>query len=278
MREVLGGLSVTGVRTNLGFLRWLVSHPQVEMGNLSTRFIERYYRPGAFAFAPVHVILAGAAVRLLSEDYGEPGANPIGVWQANAWRQARQGLNVTLLIEGHSYSVTLSRAGGAPDEWLAVARQAETTLTEQVVRLKLRPATDASARFDRVPPVAQVQLPGEPLHSIEYGWGPDDTVSLIWEGSEYLVRAAPPHSTERLEKNIHLRDEDSLESPMPGKVLRVLVAPGDAVEEEQPLVIIEAMKMEFTVRAPHDGSVLVVKYSEGDQVAVGDILVELDKN
>jgi biotin carboxyl carrier protein len=38
------------------------------------------------------------------------------------------------------------------------------------------------------------------------------------------------------------------------------------------------MKMEFTVRAPHDGSVAEVKYKEGDQVAVGDILVELEKS
>jgi 3-methylcrotonyl-CoA carboxylase alpha subunit len=278
MREVLGGLSIGGVRTNLDFLRWLVGHPQVEMGNLSTRFIERYYRPGAFAFAPLPVILAGAAVRLLSEDYGEPGAPPLGVWQANAWRQAGQNLNVTLLIEGHLYSVSLSRASADPGSWQAEVKQTDTFLAQQMVRLKLSPQSNVSAHFDNVPPVVQVELPGEPLHSIEFGWGPGDVVSLIWEGREYIVRAAPPLATERLDKSVHLLNEDSLESPMPGKVLRVLVAPGDQVSEEQPLVIIEAMKMEFTVRAPHDGSVVVVKYKEGDQVAVGDILVELNKH
>lgn len=278
MREVLGGLSVEGVRTNLDFLRWLVGHPQVEMGNLSTRFIERYYRPGAFAYAPTEVILAGAVVLLLSEDYGEPDAPPIGVWQANAWRQAGQSMEGAFLIEGHPYTVTLSRSGDAPDMWNSMIKQGDTVLAEQVVRLKLRPQPDVSPRFDNVAPVVQVELHDEPLRSIEFGWGPDDVVSLIWEGREYLVRPALPLSTERLNKALKVNDEDSLESPMPGKVLRVLVEPGDKVEAEQPLVIIEAMKMEFTVRAPHDGSVAAVKYKQGDQVAVGDILVELDKH
>ncbi len=278
MQEVLGGLSVGGVRTNLDFLRWLVSHPQVEMGNLSTRFIERYYRPGAFVLAPVQVILAGGSVLLLSEDYGEPGVPPIGVWQANAWRMAGQRLDATLMIEGHPYGVSLSRSGFDNAEWRSEIRQGDTILLEQEVRLILRPQPDVSTHFDKVAPVVQVALPGEPLHSIEYGWGPDDVVSIIWEGREYLVRSAPPLSTERLERSVHLQDEDTLESPMPGKVLRVLVSPGEQVSEEQALVIIEAMKMEFTVRAPHDGRVVVVKYGEGDQVAAGDVLVELDKH
>ena len=64
---------------------------------------------------------------------------------------------------------------------------------------------------------------------------------------------------------------------MPGKILKVFVKSGDAVAEEQPLVIIEAMKMEFTVKAPHEGKVSKVHYDEGAQVAVGDILIELEK-
>jgi pyruvate carboxylase len=63
---------------------------------------------------------------------------------------------------------------------------------------------------------------------------------------------------------------------MPGKVLKVMVAVGDRVSDEQPLVIIEAMKMEFTVRAPHAGHVAAVHFAEGAQVAAGDILVELE--
>lgn len=278
MREVLGGLQVGGVRNNLDFLRWLVNHPQVEMGNISTRFIERYYRPGAFAVVPLQVILAGAAVRLLSEDYGEPDEPPISVWQANTWRQAGQEVEDGILIDGHAYHVSLSRTGTEPGTWRAEVTQGETVMATHEVRIKIRPQADVSANFDTVPPVVQLQLPGEPVLSIQYGWGPEDVVSLIWERREYLVRSAPPLSSEHLNTAVHLSNEDALESPMPGKVLRVLVAAGDKVSEEQPLVIIEAMKMEFTVRAPHEGSVAAVKYNEGDQVAVGDVLVELDKD
>lgn len=277
MREVLGGLQVEGVRTNLDFLRWLVSHAQVDMGNLSTGFIDKYYRPGAFLFAPVPVTVAGAAVLLLSEDYGEPAAPPLSVWSANAWRLALQGLSGDFLIEGHTYNVSLSRTGDDPVMWQTKVQQGENVLLDAQICLKLRPQPEGAATFDRVPSVVQVELPDAPLYSLEYGWGADDRVSITWDRREYLVQSAPPLSTERMNTNVHLSDDNSLESPMPGKVLKVLVASGDSVEEEQPLVIIEAMKMEFTVRAPHSGTVAAVKYKEGDQVAVGDILVELNK-
>lgn len=277
MREVLGGLQVEGVRTNLDFLRWLVSHAQVDMGNLSTGFIDKYYRPGAFLFAPVPVTVAGAAVLLLSEDYGEPAAPPLSVWSANAWRLALQGLSGDFLIEGHTYNVSLSRTGDDPAMWQTKVQQGENVLLDAQICLKLRPQPEGAATFDRVPSVVQVELSDAPLYSLEYGWGADDRVSITWDRREYLVQSAPPLSTERMNTNVHLSDDNSLESPMPGKVLKVLVASGDSVEEEQPLVIIEAMKMEFTVRAPHSGTVAAVKYKEGDQVAVGDILVELNK-
>jgi 3-methylcrotonyl-CoA carboxylase alpha subunit len=104
-----------------------------------------------------------------------------------------------------------------------------------------------------------------------------DLWAVELEGRKWWFRQAPALSTETLATALHLKDEDNLESPMPGKVLKVMVAPGDTVTDGQPLVIIEAMKMEFTVKAPHDGKVETVRYKVGDQVAVGDILVELEK-
>jgi 3-methylcrotonyl-CoA carboxylase alpha subunit len=277
MREVLGGLQIEGVTTNLDFLRWLVSHPQVDMGNLSTGFIDKYYRPGAFLVAPVAVILAGAAVMLLSEDYGEAGSLPLSVWSANAWRLAGQGIHGEFLIEGRTYAVELSRAGDRPDTWQAVVKQGDNLLLDADVGLSLRPESEAAERFDRVPSVVQVALPEMPLYSIEYAWGADDRVAITWDRRLYLVQSAAPLSTERMNINVHRNDENSLESPMHGKVLQVLVEAGDHVEDEQPLVIIEAMKMEFMVRAPHTGVVAKINYGAGEQVAVGDILVEMGK-
>ncbi len=64
-------------------------------------------------------------------------------------------------------------------------------------------------------------------------------------------------------------------SPMPGRVRRVLVAEGEAVERGQGLLVLEAMKMEHSIRAPRDGIVRKVAVAEGDLVEAGVELVEL---
>ena len=64
-------------------------------------------------------------------------------------------------------------------------------------------------------------------------------------------------------------------APMPGTVVRVLVAPGDSVEQRQPLVVLEAMKMETPLVSPYAAIVQAVHVAEGDRVAGGAVLVEL---
>jgi biotin carboxyl carrier protein len=64
-----------------------------------------------------------------------------------------------------------------------------------------------------------------------------------------------------------------LVAPMPGKVVRVLVKPGDAVRARQPLVVVEAMKMENELRAGRDGTVAEVHAREGLSVDAGALLV-----
>ncbi len=70
--------------------------------------------------------------------------------------------------------------------------------------------------------------------------------------------------------------ESALTAPMPGTVIKVLVAPGDEVRERQPLLVLEAMKMETPVVAPYDAVVRSVAVAEGDRVAGGALLVELE--
>ena len=60
-----------------------------------------------------------------------------------------------------------------------------------------------------------------------------------------------------------------LTAPMPGKVVAVLVAKAQEVKKGDPLVIMEAMKMEHTIAAPRDGVVDDILYAVGDQVADG---------
>lgn len=65
-------------------------------------------------------------------------------------------------------------------------------------------------------------------------------------------------------------------APMPGKVVRVLVAPGDTVEEGQGLVVVEAMKMQNEMKAPKDGKVIAVAAKEGASITAGQVLVTLE--
>ena len=67
-----------------------------------------------------------------------------------------------------------------------------------------------------------------------------------------------------------------LTAPMPGKVVRVLVAPGDEVDAHQPLVVVEAMKMENELTAACAGTVIDVAVSEGDSVESGRLLIVIE--
>jgi len=66
-------------------------------------------------------------------------------------------------------------------------------------------------------------------------------------------------------------------APMPGTVIRLLVGAGDSVRARQPLVVLEAMKMETPLTSPYDAVVRAVHVAEGDRVAGGAVLVELDE-
>jgi biotin carboxyl carrier protein len=66
-------------------------------------------------------------------------------------------------------------------------------------------------------------------------------------------------------------------APMPGTLVRVLVEPGARVRARDPLVVLEAMKMETPLASPYDATVRAVHVREGDRVAGGAVLVELEE-
>jgi pyruvate carboxylase subunit A/propionyl-CoA carboxylase alpha chain len=68
----------------------------------------------------------------------------------------------------------------------------------------------------------------------------------------------------------------SLLAPMPGSVLRVGAAPGDTVTAGQPLLWLEAMKMEHTITAPTDGVLVELNVEPGRQVEVGAVLARVE--
>ncbi|MDX6507958.1 MAG: 3-methylcrotonyl-CoA carboxylase alpha subunit, partial [Gaiellaceae bacterium] len=88
--------------------------------------------------------------------------------------------------------------------------------------------------------------------------------------------APPPDPDAAADQGPHA-EQSSLSAPMPGTVIRVLVAAGDRVEPRQPLVVLEAMKMETPVVSPYAAVVHAVHVAEGDRVAGGMVLVELEE-
>lgn len=68
---------------------------------------------------------------------------------------------------------------------------------------------------------------------------------------------------------------DRLTAPMPGKITKILGKEGETVELGQPLIVMEAMKMEYTLKSELSGSVLQVNVKLGQQVALGEVLLQL---
>jgi acetyl/propionyl-CoA carboxylase alpha subunit len=88
--------------------------------------------------------------------------------------------------------------------------------------------------------------------------------------------APPPDIDVESQRPGAAQGESTVVAPMPGTVIRLEVAAGDAVRARQPLVVLEAMKMEIPVHSPFEGTVKALHVAEGDRVAGGMLLVELE--
>jgi acetyl/propionyl-CoA carboxylase alpha subunit len=104
-----------------------------------------------------------------------------------------------------------------------------------------------------------------------------------WEGAWRLnLPTPPPHSPPDVDEAAHLAgaaagaEASALTAPMPGTVIQVLAAEGDRIAHRQPVLVLEAMKMETPLVAPFDATVKAVHVAEGDRVARNAVLVELD--
>lgn len=100
------------------------------------------------------------------------------------------------------------------------------------------------------------------------------SVSEVWICHQGRTWRAEPAKTTK--KRSHGHQADTLSAPMPGVVTEVLVSIGDEVHARQRLVVLEAMKMEQPLVAPHDGKVASIKCKVGQVVKEGEILVEVE--
>jgi biotin carboxyl carrier protein len=145
-----------------------------------------------------------------------------------------------------------------------------------------------SATLSRTEDRVQAEINGKKL-DVQLRSLPSGEIALLHEGQWHKILVAQGEkgsvwvghagqSVQLLPEESRRRREDStasLSSPMPGKVIRVLVSDGEQVEKGQILLVVEAMKMELPIRAPRASMVRTVRCSAGERVASGVSLVEL---
>jgi biotin carboxyl carrier protein len=149
----------------------------------------------------------------------------------------------------------------------------------------LSPAPDCRFRLGDGPVrAAQVEVPEPCVYSIlmdgrSYEARVEEhpgMLVVVIDGYRFEIDVRDPR---RLRRGAAGRGADGVQTitaPMPGKVVRVLVAPGDAVEAGQGLLVVEAMKMQNELKAQRAGKVLTISTREGATVAPGEALATIE--
>ena len=155
------------------------------------------------------------------------------------------------------------------------------------IEILTRPAGDAQVcRFqlrDAPPREANVENPEPGVYAIlldgrSYDAFVEDTPSGIVvtiEGHRFELEVRDPRRWSRKAAGAGADTVQSILSPMPGKVVRVLAAPGDEVVPGQGIVVVEAMKMQNELKSNRTGRVLAVPAREGATVVAGELLATI---
>ncbi len=192
------------------------------------------------------------------------------IWPPDDWA-ARSGLPDRAWAAAAGL---LGRTGGAGSSSTGDAFAGAFRLNAApVVRLA---ADDGSERSVMVPPPSPVPIGSPDPPGVLVG----GTAFIDVGGRSVAFRLAPPPDVDRAARAAagHVRGGGprAVEAPMPGSVVRVHVAVGDAIEAGAPLVTLEAMKMEHAVLAPGPGRVTEIAVRPGAQVGRGDQLATID--
>ena len=241
---MLDETAVGGVKTNLAFLRRVLAHPAFAAAELDTGFIPRYQEQ-----------LLPAA-----------GELPAEFWQLAAEALVQSEPLRRKHEDFHSPWGGTSgwRAGLAAEIDLHLACNGE----RQVVRLRHSAASTVQLDGDCL----RVECDGLRRQHLAIRRG--DTLYLEYRGELHAVSRVDPIAEVEASHSHH----GGLTAPMNGAIVRVLVEAGQQVEAGAALVVLEAMKMEHSIRAPHAGTVKALYCSEGEMVGEGAVLVELEDN
>ncbi|HYN59283.1 MAG TPA: biotin/lipoyl-containing protein, partial [Rubrivivax sp.] len=243
---------LVGLHTNVAFVRRVVQSPSFATAELDTALIERergvlFDQPGL----PLPLAAAGVVAHLLAKEATQEDADP---WsRRDGWR----------LTGGASRRFELDAGGAHHALTLQRLHDGGTVMTLGQESISLVTRALGRDRHD-------VAL-GAHRHALTvYGVG--EKVAVFGAGGSAVIG--------EYDLIAHAGDAAGeggrLAAPMPGKVLSIAVKAGDKVQRGQPLAVMEAMKMEHTIHAPHDGVVTELLYAVGDQVNEGAELLRLE--
>ena len=243
LRRSLTDYEILGPSSNLPLLRRIAAHPAFEAGETTISFLEANNLTEPQPERPVPreaMILASAAELHRIPSSSDPFA-------AGPWRL----LGATTL-EYDEHRVEAERAG--PGRFRITAEGQES-----IVEVLYSGDGRIRALIDEEPLGAEILL------------GPEE-VLISLRGETHTLRKPQPPAVDDTGPGA---DAASLTAPMPGTVVKVLVEEGQEVEEGQLLLVLEAMKMEQPVSAPHAGVVHSLPFDEGSLVPGGAVLAEV---
>ncbi|MBN9085326.1 MAG: acetyl/propionyl/methylcrotonyl-CoA carboxylase subunit alpha [Reyranella sp.] len=256
MAALMGETEVVGVTTNAGLLKALCSHPAFVGGEVDTGFIERH-RDELFAKMGQADDRAFAIATLARVAESTPRSND--PWdQKNGFRLLEVGHDEVHWKDGErEVAVIVRRLRSGMLELGLPGGPVEASVQRGDGRLAIRLGNDTFTAA-----VVRRQVAD----------GTDYT--LFADGGSQRLRLVDPLDVTQYEAVA--AGEGSVRSPLPGKIIDLKVKAGDTVSRGQPLLVLEAMKMEHTLAAPADGTVKSVRYGVGEQVPEGAELVEFE--
>jgi propionyl-CoA carboxylase alpha chain len=259
LSDALDAYYIRGVSHNISFLNALISHPRFREGRLTTNFIAEEYPDGFHAKDVPHVdpmvpiAIAAVVHRVLVDRSTE-------ITGQTRRFERRIGNDWVVIANKDHYPVTVT----------AVAHGFEVTHKDAVYRVK----TD----WQIGERVILAEINGH-LKSVQLDRrGPG--YHLFHGGSEMDLLVLSPHAAELTKHMLEKVEPDMsqfLLSPMPGLLVRLNVQEGDEIKAGEELAIVEAMKMENSLRAEEDVVIEKVLAAEGDSLEVDQPILEYAK-
>jgi 3-methylcrotonyl-CoA carboxylase alpha subunit len=253
LHDALGAFEIAGVTTNLAFLQALLACPEVASGDIDTGLIERELAALTRSQRAVTALdMAAACTAVLLRERAAYKVPPL----SSPWNRT----DGWMLAGPRSRRLSFRRHSEHCDATLWYARDG-TSLEYAGARHALRFEPGEGGRLE-------VTL-GDVTEACAAVWSGRD-LDLTTPRGRLALHWIDPFAGDAGEALAGGR----IVAPMPGTVTRILAAPGTEVARGTPLLVLEAMKMEHTLRAPADGRLEALKCAVGDVVAEGAELAD----